>query len=172
MSGTAVSGDQPIFYSFGTCSDGIPTTGESLAYLAATDSIATIGAGQMLQVAIPTMDFPIHFKRDASGAVVLGVEDDLYYDDSVPWEGSMINYMDAILSIAPYAAFNYTYTTPTSRVVFPDSKWTATVHDVQKRVVDIGGSDFWVTAERTGMVAFSASFSIDLICMTLWISNP
>ena len=38
--------------------------------------------------------------------------------------------------MAPYAGFNYTYTTPTSRVAFPGSKWTATVYDVQKRVID------------------------------------
>ena len=59
------------------------------------------------------------------------------YDDSVPWEGTVIDFMDAILAVSPFAAFNYTYTTPMARLASPGSQWTATVYDVEKRVVDV-----------------------------------
>ena len=224
MFGTSLWGDLPVFWSHQTCVTE-DVSDADLAYNADAAVIPGEGSGEVLQVGIPTMDYPLHFKRDAAGAIVLGVrrreasnlhtrcetgrqprmrarqivrphpaaaplthththththtrrrrrthartpsplttpssahhthapcrvpcraghtqvEDALYFDDSVPWEGSMIDFMDAILEVAPYAGFNYTYTTLPSRVAFPDSKWTATVYDVQKRVIDMGGSD-------------------------------
>jgi len=134
------------------------------------NNIAGLGTGQTIQVGMPAMDYPTHFKRNSSGAVVTGIDDELYYDDSVPWEGSIVDFMDAILEVSPYAGFNYTYATPSSRLAYPDSKWTATVYDVSTHVLDMGGSDFWVTAERAGITAFSAGFSVDL--HYLWVPRP
>ena len=159
----------PYFFSYGTCAAD-DTVDFALEYSKATTTIPYDGSGEVFRVGIPTMVWPMHFKRDATGAVVLGVEDPLYFDDSVPWEGIMIDYMDALLSVAPYAGFNYTFTTPVSRLAFPESKWTATVFDVTKKVVDMGASDFWLTAERTAMTAFASAFSIDL--HHLWVLRP
>jgi len=169
MSGSNSWEDITPFFSYRTCAD--DDTGDfALEYSKATTTIPYDGSGEMFRVGIPTMDYPMHFKRDATGAVVLGIEDPMYFDDSVPWEGIMIDYMDALLSVAPYAGFNYTFATPVSRLAFPGSKWTATVFDVTKHVVDMGGSDFWVTAERTAMTAFASAFSIDL--HHLWVLRP
>jgi len=164
-----LGGHHPLLLLYRTCA--ADDTGDfALEYSKATTTIPYDGSGEVFRVGIPTMVYPMHFKRDATGAVVLGVEDPLYFDDSVPWEGIMIDYMDALLSVAPYAGFNYTFTTPVSRLAFPGSKWTATVFDVTKHVVDMGGTDFWVTAERTAMTAFASAFSIDL--HHLWVLRP
>ena len=77
------------------------------------------------------------------------VEDDVYFDDSVPWEGSMIEFLGAILEISPFAGFNYTFTSPASRLAFPNSEWTATVYDVQKGLLDMGGTDVRCTGPQT-----------------------
>jgi hypothetical protein len=82
----------------------------------------------------------------------------------------MISYMDAILEGSIFKGFNYTYTSNGARIAKPGSKWTATVHDVSNRVLNMGGSDFWVTPERAGMAAFSAPFDLDL--HWLWVARP
>ena len=99
------------------------------------------------QVGLPAMDYPMHYKRNATGHVVTGIGE-LYFDDSVPWEGSMIDYLDALLAISPFAGFNFTFASGYARVVH-DSKWTATVHDVSHGLLRMGGSDFWVTTQRS-----------------------
>ena len=118
---------------------------------------------------IPAMDYPMHFKRAADGSVLTGIGPE-YFDEGVPWEGSMISYMDAIVEESIFKGFNYTYTSNGARVAKPGSKWTATVHDVSNRVLNMGGSDFWVTPERAGMAAFSAPFDLDF--HWLWVARP
>ena len=84
------------------------------------------------------------------------------YDDSVPWEGTVIDFMDAILAVSPFAAFNYTYTTPMARLASPGSQWTATVYDVEKRVVDMGGSDVRIRRDDDGpILPFSTTIAAD-----------
>ena len=80
----------------------------------------------------------MHSSRRRAGKQV---EDEVYFDDSVPWEGSMIEFLGAILEISPFAGFNYTFTSPASRLAVPNSWWTATVYDVQKGLLDMGGTD-------------------------------
>jgi len=171
MSGTRIFEDLKLYYSYGTCDMTMDEETEaSLAFEHDANPITTQAQGEVLTVGIPTMDYPIHFKRDSTGALALGNEDPLYYDDSVPWEGTMIEFLDEILSVAPYAGFNYTFTSPMARLASPHSSWTATVYDVEKRLLDMGGSVFWVTAERTEMTAFSTSYHIDL--HYLWVPRP
>lgn len=170
VQGSVLFDDLHLYYSYGTCLDTEEGQEAALAYEKDSSPIATLGQGKVITVGIPTMDYPLHFKRDSDGAVLLGVDNEVYYDHRVPWEGTMIDFLDEIVSVAPYAAFNYTYTSPVARIASPGSKWTATVYDVEKRVLDMGGSDFWVTAERSGMTAFSTSFHIDL--QYLWVPRP
>ena len=170
VQGTVLFDDLHLFYSYGTCLDTEEGQEAALAYQRDSSPIATVGQGEVLTVGIPTMDYPLHFKRDPDGAVLIGVDNEAYYDDSVQWEGTMIDFLDEIVSVAPYAAFNYTYTSPVARLASPGSKWTATVYDVEKRLLDMGGSDFWVTAERAEMTAFSTSYHIDL--QYLWVPRP
>ena len=153
---------QPLYFSYGTC-------GEDSGYEFSEALHARAGQGEVVVVGIPAMDYPMHFKRAADGSVLTGIGPE-YFDDGVPWEGSMISYMDAILEGSIFKGFNYTYTSNGARIAKPGSKWTATVHDVSNRVLNMGGSDFWVTPERAGMAAFSAPFDLDL--HWLWVARP
>ena len=154
-----------LFYSYGTCGQ----SGDPLAFASTFNPITQELAGETLQVGIPTMDYPMHFKRNGDGNVVTGTGE-LFYDNSVPWEGSMIQYMDAILELSNFARFKYTYTSNNARLAKPSSKWTAVVYDVSNHALDFGGSDFWVTTERSAMSAFSVSYDIDL--HYLWVPRP
>ena len=82
----------------------------------------------------------------------------------------MIDFMNAVQSLSLYAGFNYTFSSNGARLAKPSSKWTAVVYDVSNHVVDMGGSDFWLTTERSSMTAFSSSFDIDL--HYLWVPRP
>jgi len=170
VQGTVLFDGLNLYYSYGTCLDTEEGQEAALAFQRDGSPIATFGQGEVLAVGIPYMDYPTHFKRDSDGAVLIGVDHEVYFDDSVKWEGSMIDFLDEIVSVAPYAAFNYTYTSPVARLASGGSSWTATVYDVEKRLLDMGGSDFWVTAERAEMTAFSTSYHIDL--HYLWVPRP
>ena len=76
--------DGDLFYSYSTCGT------DASSWISFNTQAAV--AGQTLRVAVPTLDYPLHFKRDAEGNIVTGIGP-LYRDDSVPWEGSMINYL-------------------------------------------------------------------------------
>lgn len=154
-----------LFYSYGTCDQ----SGDPLAFASTINDFTQELAGETLQVGIPTMDFPLHFKRDGDGNVVTGIGE-LFFDNSVPWEGSMIQYMDAILALSNFESFKYTFASNNARLVKPSSKWTAVVYDVSNHALDFGGSDFWLTTERSAMSAFSASYDIDL--HYLWVPRP
>lgn len=155
-----------LFFSYGTCGT---ATEDVLSYTTDQEPITDIGNGQVVAVGIPAMDYPMHYKRDANGSVVTGIGE-LYFDDSVPWEGSMIDFMNAVQSTSVFAGFNYTYSSNGARLTKPSSKWTAVVYDVGNHLLDMGGSDFWVTTERSSMTAFSTSFDIDL--HYLWVPRP
>ena len=72
MFGTSLWGDLPVFWSHQTCVTE-DVSDADLAYNADAAVIPGEGSGEVLQVGIPTMDYPLHFKRDAAGAIVLGV---------------------------------------------------------------------------------------------------
>jgi hypothetical protein len=154
--------DADAFYSYSTCNE----SGRAWWDYQAIQAVE----GRVLRVAIPSMDYPMHFKRDpATGEVATGVGP-LYRDDSVPFEGSMIQYLDAVLQHSNLAGFNYTWASVGSRHAHPDSKWTAAVYDVALGLTDMGGSDFWLTTQRARMSAFSAPFDVDHIY--LWVPRP
>ena len=112
------------------------------------------------------MDYPLHFKRDAAGEVVTGIGE-LYRNDSVPWEGSIIDYAN---DVAQNVKIDFTWASDGARENYPSSKWTAAVADVANGVVDVGFSDFWVTFARSKMTNFAVPFDIDL--HYLWVPRP
>jgi hypothetical protein len=80
-----------LFFSYRTCGSGSEFFSEHNPR-----SLRGVEPYKRLTVAIPAMDFPMHFKRDpTTGAVATGTGP-LYLDDSVPWEGSMINFLEGL----------------------------------------------------------------------------
>lgn len=150
-----------LYYSYSTCN----ASAQAYRQFLTTSNVA----GKVLRVAIPSMDYPMHFKRDATGAVVTGVGP-LYRDDAVRWEGAMIEYMDALVGVSSLAGFEYTWASDGARAAHPESKWTAAVFDVMNGLVDLGGSDFWVTTQRARMAPFTAAFDVDRLY--LWVKRP
>jgi len=150
-----------LFFSYGTC-------GSSVSPYYADRTVATVEPGSTLEIVLPMMTHPRHFKRYPDGTVAIGAGP-LYRNDSVPWEGSMIEYAQALRNTTPYAAFKFTHTSLYSMARY-GSSWTAAVNDVATGVSSVSTSDFWVTAERTALVQFTSSIGSDR--MMLWAKRP
>ena len=147
--------DPPIFFSYGTCM-APGTTYDIGAYLTYSTSARFHHAlnDKHLRVVIPTMDYPTHFKRHpATSQIVVGAGQ-LYQNDSVPFEGSMIDYLDALFATANAASVSYTWSSNFARKQ-SSSAHTAAVIEVSQGMVDVGGSTFWATTERANISAFS-----------------
>lgn len=129
-----------LYYSYATCSSGKQQFRQ--------EHRSAIANGMHWNIALPALDYPMHFKRDADGAVVTGIGP-LYRNDSVPWEGSMISYVNDMLSKnSNLSGWTFTWASDGSRVEHPGSLWTAAASEVARGLVDVAVSDFWVTAER------------------------
>ena len=109
-----------------------------------------------------------HYKRDQPGGDPLTssapFELTHYRDDSVRWEGILVEYF-AKLASANFGGLGspkwvLTWTSASSRAQH-SSSWTAAVNDVALGIADIGCSLFWMTAERLGMATFTANLLSD-----------
>ena len=173
--------DGQLYYSYGTCgSDPQP-------YNAAI----SLGAarGGVLEVSVPAMYPPAHFKRipNSEGAVCSyadtshatlesGLEqaglsecDRILYDDSVPWEGYVVEFLQAVAAEGEFT-LHMSLASTYARSAHPGSEWTAAVRDVQNGLCDLGGGVFWVTPARSSMTAFSTELGADP--MWLWVPRP
>ena len=109
-----------------------------------------------------------HYKLDQPGGEPLTssapYELSHYRDDSVPWEGVLVDYF-AKLAASSYTGLGspkwvLTWTSASSRAQHTSS-WTAAVNDVALGIADIGCSLFWMTAERLEMSSFTANLLSD-----------
>ena len=116
-----------------------------------------------------------HYKLDQPGGEPLTssapYELSHYRDDSVVWEGVLVDYFHKLEEyFAKLAGSSYTglgspkwvltWTSASSRAQHTSS-WTAAVNDVALGIADIGCSLFWMTAERLGMASFTANLLSD-----------
>ena len=161
-----------LFFSYGTCHpDG--TAFDFASYQQKVDF-----GGVDLVVGIPGLDSPTHFKRDQNGERIYGGNDTLgtmYSDESVPFEGAIIDYLEALKPFVlkhNISGFTYTWTSGGARTLSA-SAWTGAVHEVANKVVDMAASTFWVTTQRTLIVnpgRFTASVDYDYFY--LWVRRP
>ena len=161
-----------LFFSYGTCQpDG------NMFDFANYQQKVDLG-GVDLVVSIPGLAFPTHFKRNENGEVIAGGSATLgtmYSDESVPFEGAIIDYLEALQPFVRkhnISGFTYTWTSGGARTLSP-SAWTGAVHEVANKVVDMAASTFWVTTQRTLVVnpgRFSASVDYDYFY--LWVRRP
>ena len=151
-----------LFYSYATCG------GDHSAF-ESFERLQQASAQHQLTVVVPSVAYaPYHFKRDRPGGEPLtssaSYELSHYRDDSVPWEGLLIEYF-AKLAASSYSGLSspswvLTWTSASSRAQHASS-WTAAVNDVALGIADIGCSLFWMTAERLEMSSFTANLLSD-----------
>jgi len=151
-----------LFYSYATC-------GGDHAAFASFETLKAASNEHQLTVVLPSIAyFPYHYKLDQPGGEPLTssapYELSHYRDDSVPWEGVLVDYF-AKLAASSYTGLGspkwvLTWTSASSRAQHTSS-WTAAVNDVALGIADIGCSLFWMTAERLGMASFTANLLSD-----------
>ena len=162
-----------LFFSYSTCQ---PENAD--AFMNARNG-ANLG-GINLVVSIPGLAYPTHFKRiESSSAVgiVQTANETIYSDESIPFEGAIIDYLEALKPfVRQYniTGFTYTWTSRGARASANDgSEWTGAVHEVVNNVADMAASTFWVTTPRT-LIITSGRFSapIDYDHFYLWVRRP
>ena len=109
--------DVDVFYSYTTCN----STFNDYTY---EPSISTLN-GMNILATVPTAYFPPYtFKRDNDGNI-LTIAGEEYYNDSIPFEGVLINYLNALQDLSNNDfTINYTYGSKAAKLVHPTSAYT------------------------------------------------
>jgi len=145
-----------LFHSYTTCGSGA----DSWLDFHTTKSVRN----KVIQVTIPAIRFPMHYKtKDGK------VDESLYSDDSVPFEGWIIDYLNTISDISNITKFTFTHRSGGSDKAIPGSIFTAAVYDVQVGISDMAAGMFWVTPERSRMTAFTTPLTLDRVY--LWAKS-
>ena len=120
-----------LFYSYATC-------GGDFRTFSAFELLHEASAKKKFTVVIPSVAYaPYHYKLDRPGGKPLNssasFEHSHFRDDSVPWEGILVEYL-AQLAASEYPGlsnpdFSLTWTSASSRAQH-SSSWTAAVSDV------------------------------------------
>lgn len=111
----------------------------------------------------------VHYKNNADGDLsnLSGAE---YYNNSVPWQGWIIDYMNAIVEMSDATGLNYTFRTGGSDKAMNQSAYSAAVYDVGSGLSDLALSVFWITSDRLSISPFTMPVAMD--DMYLWIREP
>jgi len=148
-----------LYFSYSTCYS------DDSAFQEFIDNRAIL-ARTNLTVSIPENLFPGHYKLNEYGKVSPGGPEE--HDVSVPFQGYMIDYFDAILKNADMVkTANYRTRTRGSDTVFNSSSWMAAVRDVQVGVSDLALGVFWMTTERLYMTSFTAPIATDRVLLAV-----
>lgn len=154
--------DTNLFYSYTTCN----STETSWKDFLTTNALADFS----LTSTMPGFWAPAHYKLNDQGEVAEwdGSE---YYNDDIPWQGWILDYISAVVEMSNVQAINFTARSGGSDVASGGgSAWTASIHDIQAGISDISTSSYWITSERLQQVAFTTPVSVDKIF--LWVEQP
>ncbi|KAL7546227.1 hypothetical protein ACHAWF_009562 [Thalassiosira exigua] len=118
--------------------------------------------GIALEVVVPSYKYPALFKRGDKGEVLTETGDE-YYNESIPFEGAYMNYLEDIFDISngDIRNISYTYRSKVSTRIHPTSSYTAAVQDIHDGLVDMAVGPFWITTERLQLTAFTIPIVID-----------
>lgn len=141
-----------LYYSYDTCN----ATGNFYFEHTTTSNLR----GANISVVIPGSLFPYHYKRTAEGEIA-SYEGPEYYNDTIPYQGSIIDYMDKLQTLTAVNQFSYTFRSGKQGSGFSSSSFSTSVHDVQRGVVDMSASIFAMTSERLLETTFTAPFIVD-----------
>ncbi len=125
------------------------------------NNVSVLG-GINLTAIVPTFTYPVMSKQLPSGAVWERTENNTYYfDDSIPFGGIYIDYVNAIAQLSNGDIQNDVMFTHTSRGSLKryTSAYTAAVQDVENGLADMAVGPFWITRQRLKMTTFTVPLS-------------
>jgi len=148
-----------LFYSYSTCN----STAHSWRSFQTTQSIED----KLVQVTIPELWYPAIYKETEDKNMTPSSSIALYRNDSIPWKGLVIDYLNAIGKMSN-TTFNFTHRSGGADKISTNT-YTAAVYDVQVGISGMAASLFWVTSERLRMTAFSTPLMSDKTF--LWVGS-
>ena len=89
-----------LHYSYSTCNSTVDAWKKHLT----TKDIR----GKYVDVVIPQISHPRHYKMTESGEIAASNSAE-YYNDTIPWQGWIIDYLSAIADNTEIAGFNFTF---------------------------------------------------------------
>lgn len=152
-----------LFYSYSTCNNSRVNPFVDVATTAAFQNTT-------IKVAIPGSLFPYHYKRTSDGDIGTfnGPE---YFDDTIPFEGSIIDYLDAVRLNNMDIGFSFDFTfTQSEYTSFSTSRLDDTILRVKDGIVDVAASIFSITETRLSYTASTIPLVVDK--NFLWVPKP
>ena len=149
---------QEVYYSYSTCNSSNTDWDNFNTF----NKLANVD----VTITIPGLWEPGHYKDIDEDNLT---EEHLYLDDSIPWKGWVIDYLEAVLQLSNIGSFNYTYRSQGTKVISP-SAYTASMGDIKAGISDVVASSLWITSERLAMTPFTTQTSSDKIY--LWVPTP
>ena len=146
-----------IYYSYTTCNS---TDSFWLDYVDSSLTNASVAGGVNISAVVPSLDNPVLHKELPDGTLVSyfnDVDDMYYFDDSIPFGGIYIDYVNSIVQLSKGDIQNvtYTHTSRASLKRYPMSSYTAAVQDVERGLVDMAAGPFWITGQRLRMTSYT-----------------
>ena len=159
-----------IYYSYTTCNS---TDYFWQQHIGASITNASVAGGVNISAAVPGLYNPVLLKELPDGTVVWHKIDDgdaYYFDDSIPYGGIYIDYVNSLVNISngDIENMSFTHTSRASLKRYPASTFTAAVRDVENGLVDMAVGPFWITGQRLRMTTFSVPLG-ELISMSFFV---
>ena len=150
------SGGIDLYYSYTTCN----STGADWEKYKKEQLPADKVLGAVSLVSLATNVMPFGFKRGPTGDILNSTSPE-YKNDSVPYQGVYIDYIEKLIGISngDILMVNYTHRSNAASLINPTSTGTATVQDVADGLVDLAVGPYWITGERLKMTAFTVPLS-------------
>ena len=150
-----------VFYSYTTCNS---TNYFWEQYVESSATNASVAGGVNISAAVPVLYNPVLLKQLSDGTLVWRQTDDddaYYFDDSIPFGGIYIDYVNSLVNISngDIQKMKFTHTSRASLKEYPTSSFTAAVRDVKNGLVDMAVGPFWITGERLRMTSFTVPIS-------------
>ncbi|KAK1739248.1 ionotropic glutamate receptor family protein [Skeletonema marinoi] len=148
-----------IFYSYSTCN--------STDYFSQGSDSKSVVGGISVTASIPDYQYPMMNKQLPDGTLIYEWADDsdyMYYsDDTIPFGGIYIDYINELVKISNGDIQNvtFTHTSRASLKQYPSSRFTAAVQDVENGLVDMAVGPFWITGQRLKMTTFTVPLLYD-----------
>lgn len=150
------SPEYDVFYSYSTCNATDYFWKEQLESLVMTN-VSVVG-GISITATVPDYKYATLALNKQLPDGTDFYDYDAYFNDTIPFGGIYIDYMNSIVKLSKGDIRNvtYTHTSKGSLKRYPAANsFTAAVRDVQNGLVDMAVGDFWVTGERLKMTSFT-----------------
>ena len=147
---------QSLFYSYSTCNS---TDYFWQLELESTNNVLGV-EGISITAIVPDYQYPMLNKKLPNGTTIyerLNDDAHYYFDDTIPFGGLYIDYINSLTDMSNGYIQNVTYT-HTSRANlkrYPEESYTAAVQDVKNGLADMAVGPFWITAKRLKMTTFT-----------------